>query len=125
MDVNNSFLNGMIEEEVYIEQPKGLETLDCESHVCLLKRALYGLKQAPRAWYTKIDSYLTGLSFTKSEAEVNLYHIVVEGKMLIIVLYVVDLILTSDDKLIKSFKEELAREFEMKDMGLMMSLVIG
>eukprot|EP00253_Pinus_taeda_P023575 PITA_23575 len=78
MDVNIAFLNGMIEEEVYIEQPEGFETLDHESHVCQLKRALYGLKQAPRAWYTKVDSYFTRLGFTKSEANPNLYHIVVE-----------------------------------------------
>jgi len=59
------------------------------------------------------------LGFTKSEADVNLYHIVVEGKLLIIVLYLDDLILTGGEKLIKYFKEDLAREFEMKDMGLM------
>eukprot|EP00253_Pinus_taeda_P036251 PITA_36251 len=114
-----AFLNGEIEEEVYIEQPEGFETFDHESHVCQLKRALYGLKQAPRAWYTWIDSYFTRLSFTKSEADANLYHIIVDGKLLIIVLYVDDLILTGDDQLIKSFKADLAREFEMKDMGLM------
>jgi hypothetical protein len=119
MDVKTAFLNGKIEEEVYIEQPEGFETFDRESHVCRLKRALYGLKQAPRAWYTRIDNYFTGLGFTKSEADANLYHIMVEGKPLIIVLYVDDLILTGDDQLIKSCKEDLAREFEMKDMGLM------
>ena len=59
------------------------------------------------------------MGFTKGEADANLYHIVVEGKLLIIVLYVDVLILTGDDKLIVSCKEELAREFEMKDMGLM------
>ena len=87
--------------------------------MCRLKRVLYGLKQASRAWYTKIDSYLTGLGFTKSEVDANLYHILVEGKFLILFLYVYDLILTGDEKLIISFKEDLAREFEMKDMGLM------
>eukprot|EP00253_Pinus_taeda_P002940 PITA_02940 len=76
-------------------------------------------QQAPRAWYTGIDSYFIGLGFTKSEADVNLYHIIVDGKLLIIVLYVDDLILTGDDELIKSCKKDLAREFEMKDMGLM------
>jgi hypothetical protein len=65
--------------------------------VCRLKRALYGLKQAPRAWYTWIDNYFTGLGLTKSEADANLYQILVEGKLLIIVLYVDDLILTSDE----------------------------
>ena len=87
--------------------------------MCQLKRALYGLKQAPRAWYTRIDSYFTGLGFTKSEADANLYHIMVEGKPLIIVIYVDDLILIGDNQLIKSCKEDLAREFEMKYMGLM------
>eukprot|EP00253_Pinus_taeda_P034424 PITA_34424 len=66
-----------------------------------------------------IDSYFTGLGFIKSEANANLYHIMVEGKPLIIVLFVDDLILTGDDQLINSCKEDLAREFEMKDMGLM------
>ena len=55
-----------------------------------------------RAWYTRIDSYFTSLGFTKSEANADLYHIVVEGKLLIILLYVDDLILTGDEKLIKS-----------------------
>jgi len=66
-----------------------------------------------------IDSYFTRLGFSKSEVDVNLYHIVVKGKILIIVLYVDDGILTGDEKLIKSFKEHLEREFEMKEMGLM------
>eukprot|EP00253_Pinus_taeda_P034214 PITA_34214 len=79
MDVKTAFLNGVIEEEVYIEQPKGFKIFSSESHVCRLKRALYGLKQAPRAWYTWIDSYFTGLGFSKSEADPNLYQIVVEN----------------------------------------------
>ena len=87
--------------------------------MCRLKRALYGLKQAPRAWYTRIDIYFIGLGFTKSEADVNLYQIVVDGNILIIVLYVDDLIMTGDKQLITSYKGYLAREFEMKDMGLL------
>ena len=87
--------------------------------MCQLKRALYGLKQAPRAWYIKIDRYFTRLVFTKSEANVNLYHIVVKGNLLILVLYVDDLILIGDDQLINSCKEDIAREFDMKEMGLM------
>ena len=59
------------------------------------------------------------MGFTKSEADVNLYQIVVDCKLLIIVLYVDDLILTGDENLIHSCKEDLAREFEMKDMGLL------
>ena len=55
MDVKTTFLNGMIEEEVYIEQPQGFEVEDRRTHVCKLKKALYGLKQAPRAWYERIE----------------------------------------------------------------------
>jgi len=58
-----------------------------------------------------IDSYITDLGFMKSEADENLYQIVVDGKLLIIVLYVDDLILTGDDQLINSCKEDLVREF--------------
>ena len=87
--------------------------------MCRLKRALYGLKQAPHAWYTQIDSYLTELGFSKSEVDPNLYQIAVEGKLLIIVLYVDDFILTSDELLIHSCKVDLAKEFEMKDLGLL------
>jgi len=66
-----------------------------------------------------IDNYFIGLGFTKIEADGNLYHIVVEGKLLIIVLYVDDLIMTNDEKLIKYCKEGIEREFEMKELELM------
>ena len=68
MDVKSTFLNGVVEEEVYVEQQLGFETHDRETHVCRLKKALYGLKQEPRTWYDKIDSFITGLGFTKSKA---------------------------------------------------------
>ena len=77
------------------------------------------MKQAPRAWYTRIDNYFTRLGFTRSETDANLYHITVKGKQLIIILYVDVIILTGDDQLIMSCKEDLVREFEMKYMGLM------
>jgi len=89
---------------VYIEHLEGFETLNRELHVCILNKGLYGLKQAPYACYTRIDSYFTRLGFTKIEADANIYHIVVEGKLLIIVLYVDDLILTGYEKLVKSCK---------------------
>eukprot|EP00253_Pinus_taeda_P033487 PITA_33487 len=98
MDVKFSFLNGVVEEEFYIEKLEGFETYDRETHVCRLKRAFYGLKHASQAWYTWIDTYLSGLGFTKIEVDVNLNHIVVDGKLLSLVLYVDDLILTRDEQ---------------------------
>jgi hypothetical protein len=119
MDVKTAFLNGVIEEEVYIEKPQGFVIHGKESHVCRLKKVLYGLKQAPRAWYAKIDGYLMSLGFTKSEADPNLYYKVEDGCPLILVLYVDDLFLTGDGKLIDGCKREVASEFKMKDLGLM------
>jgi len=58
MDVKTAFLNGIIEEETYIEQPEGFTVHGSDSHVCWLKKVFYGLKQAPRAWYSRINSYL-------------------------------------------------------------------
>jgi hypothetical protein len=72
MDVKTTFLNGVIEEEVYTEQPQGFEVEDRKTHVCRLKKALYGLKLVLRAWYGRIDSFLTSLGFTKSKADFNL-----------------------------------------------------
>ena len=74
MDVKTAFLNGVVEEEVYVEQPLGFETHDRESHVCRLKKALYGLKQEPRTWYGRIDNFLSSLGFTNSKADSNLYY---------------------------------------------------
>ena len=56
MDVNTTFLNGVIEEEVYIEHPQGFEVEDRVTHVCKLKKDLYGLKKSARAWYGRIDA---------------------------------------------------------------------
>jgi hypothetical protein len=119
MDVKTTFLNGLIEEEVYIEHPLGFEMHGRESHVCRLKKALYGLKQAPRAWYSRIDAYLQQLGFEKSEADPNLYFIMVGEDPLILLLYVDDLFITGAERLISSCKEILALEFEMTGIGLM------
>jgi hypothetical protein len=58
MDVKTIFLNGEIEEEFYIEHPKGFMIHEQKSHLCRLKKAMYGLKQAHRAWYEKTDEFL-------------------------------------------------------------------
>ena len=119
MDVKTAFLHGEIEEEIYIEQPQGFESHDADTHVCRLKKALYGLKQAPRAWYSRIDTYLQQLGFRKNEADSNLYYIVVDGELLILVLYVDDLFITGSLNLIQGCKRDLASEFAMKDIELM------
>jgi hypothetical protein len=110
-------------QEVYIKQPQGFEVEDRKSHVCRLKKALYGLRQAPRAWYGRIDSFLTSLGFTKSKANSNLYFKIMDNEPVILLLYVDDLFLTGEEKLIAEYKQRLAAEFEMKDLGLMHSFL--
>eukprot|EP00253_Pinus_taeda_P006143 PITA_06143 len=120
MDVKSTFLNGVLMEEVYIEQPLGYEKKGQEHKVCKLKKSLYGLKQAPRVWYNRIDSYLLENGFEKCEGEPTLYIKEKDGKILIVVLYVDDIIFTgNDDYLIKNFKTVIKEEFEMTDMGLL------
>jgi hypothetical protein len=114
MDIKTAFLNGVIEEEVYVEQPQGFET-----HVCRLKKALYGLKQAPRTWYGRTDNFLMSLGFIKSKADFNLYYKIENDDQVILLLYVDDLFLTGNGKLIIDCKKKLASEFEMKDLGQM------
>ena len=94
MDVKKAFLNGVIDEELYIEQPQGFEVKNIVTHVCKLKKALYGLKQAPRAWYGRIDSLLTSLEITKSKVDPNLYLKVMDDEPVILLLYVDYLFLT-------------------------------
>eukprot|EP00253_Pinus_taeda_P003275 PITA_03275 len=120
MDVKSAFLNGVLKEEVYIEQPLGYEKKGQERKVCRLKKALYGLKQAPRAWYSRIDSYLLENEFDKCEGEPTVYIKEKDGKLLIVVLYVDDVIFTGNDVyLIENFKTVMKDEFEMTDMGLL------
>jgi hypothetical protein len=119
MDVKTTFLNGVIKEEVYIEQLQGFEVEYKKTHVCKLKKSLYGLKQAPRACYGIIDSFLKSLGFTKSNIDSNLYFKVMNDEPLILLLYVDDLFLTGEENLITDCNKKLATEFEMKDLGLM------
>lgn len=118
MDVKTTFPNETIEEVVYLEQPEGFVIHNVDSHVCKLKKVLYGLKQAPRAWYERIDPYLLGLGFSKNDADPNLYFKVINGDMLILILYVDDLLIAREDHLITQCKD-LASEFDMKDLGIL------
>jgi hypothetical protein len=117
MDVKTAFLNGEVEQEVYIEQSEGFVIHGKESHVYKLKKALYGLKQAPTAWYGRIDSFLQSLGFYQSIADPNLYRKILQNHPDILVLYVDDLFLTGEEHLIAQTKRELSTEFEMKDLG--------
>ena len=109
MDVNTTFLNGMIEEEVYIKQPQGFEVEDKVTHVCKLKKALYGLKKAPLSWYGIIDRFLAILGFNKSKDDPNLSMNIMDDEPIILLLYVVYLVLIGNGKQNHIEKEEASR----------------
>ena len=98
MDVKTNFINGVIEEELDIENPQQFEVKDKVTHACKLKKAMYGLKQAPRAWYGRIDGFWTILGFTKSKVDPNLYMNIMDDEPVILLLYVDDLFLSRYEK---------------------------
>jgi hypothetical protein len=89
MDVKSTFLNGNLEEEIYVEQPEGFSLTVNPDYVCKLKKALYQLKQTPRAWYYRLDKFLQDKGFKKSVVDSNLY-IKSEGDDLLVVFVYVD-----------------------------------
>ena len=118
MDVKCSFLNGDLIEEIYMQQPQGFAT--DHSLVCRLRKSLYGIKQAPRAWYAKIDSFLLSLNFVRCKSDSNVYLKVINGSLMIIVLYVDDLLITgSSQPEIGSLKGAMNQAFSMTDLGLL------
>ncbi|KAK3026887.1 hypothetical protein RJ639_041356 [Escallonia herrerae] len=121
MDVKSAFLNGLLDEEVYIEQPEGYVVQGHEGKVLRLKKALYGLKQVPRTWNSRIDEYFQDRDFNKCPHEHALYvKKNKKGDILIVCLYVDDLIFIGNCmKMFDDFKKEMAKEFEMIDIDLM------
>ena len=118
MDVKCAFLNGPLDEDVYVKQPVGFVKHGEERKVYRLHKALYGLKQAPRAWNKKINSFLREKEFVKCTTEHGVYVRRSKSKLLILCLYVDDLLITGSCKSeIEDFKGDLSKEFEMSDLG--------
>ncbi|KAK6149115.1 hypothetical protein DH2020_016640 [Rehmannia glutinosa] len=119
MDVKTAFLNGDLEEEIYMEQPEGFSAPGQENKVCKLVKSLYGLKQAPKQWHEKFDNAMKECGFKINECDKCVYVKDTENGYVILCLYVDDmLIIGSNDKIIKSTKDMLNSRFDMKDMGL-------
>ncbi|WVZ76751.1 LOW QUALITY PROTEIN: hypothetical protein U9M48_024694 [Paspalum notatum var. saurae] len=118
IDVKSAFLNGFIEEEVYVRQPPGFESARFPDRVYKLRKALYGLKQAPRAWYVRLKSFLLKSGFVMSSVDKTLFLLSRGGDTLIVQIYVDDIIFGgSSQALVSSFAEQISREFEMSLMG--------
>ncbi|GJV65502.1 retrovirus-related pol polyprotein from transposon TNT 1-94 [Tanacetum coccineum] len=118
MDVKTVFLNGNLEEEVYMEQPEGFSIDGKEKMVCKLKKLIYGLKQASRQWYIKFNDTITSFGFEEIIVDRCIYRKISGSKFIFLVLYVDDILLaTNDIGLLHKTKEYLSKNFEMKDVG--------
>ena len=116
MDVKNAFLNGELNEEVYMQPPPDL-SVD-SNKVCHLRRALYGLKQAPRVWFAKFSSTIFRLGYTANSYDSALFLRRTDKGTILLLLYVDDMIITGDDLSgIQELKDFLSQQFEMKDLG--------
>ena len=120
MDVKTAFLNGELEEEVYVKQPPGYIEEGAEHKVLKLKKALYGLKQAPRAWNMKLDRTLISLGFERCPLEHAMYKRGKKADHLLVGVYVDDLLITgADEGEVANFKLQMKEIFKMSDLGLL------
>ena len=118
MDVKTAFLNGGLNEEIYMMQPEGFKEEGKEHMVCKLRKSIYGLKQASRQWYLKFDEIVTSLGFVENKIDQCIYLKVSGRKFIFLVLYVDDILLASSDlSLLHETKMLLSKSFDMKDLG--------
>ena len=118
MDVVTAFLNGTINEEIYMEQPPGYIKKGEKDLVCKLNRSIYGLKQSSRCWNTVFKQYMKSINFIQSIADPCIFISGEEANLTIIAVYVDDLIIiTKTPEAMKKIKESLAARFKMKDLG--------
>nr|CAE03674.1 OSJNBa0042N22.18 [Oryza sativa Japonica Group]CAE76045.1 B1248C03.4 [Oryza sativa Japonica Group] len=117
MDVKTAFLNGKLEEEIYMDQPDWYVLEGQEGMVCKLLKSLYGLKQAPKQWHEKFDTTLTSAGFVVNKADECVYYRYGGGEGVILCLYVDDILIFGTSlNVIEEIKDFLSKSFEMKDL---------
>ncbi|XP_073962726.1 UDP-galactose 4'-epimerase isoform X1 [Choristoneura fumiferana] len=118
LDVDTAFLNGDLEEEVYMDQPQGFVKKGHEDKVCLLQKSLYGLKQAPRAWNIKLNETLSKIGFNRLPTEPCVYKKLIGSEIILLAIFVDDLIIfyKNDISYVK-VKSDLQKYFSLKDLG--------
>ncbi|KAI3697976.1 hypothetical protein L6452_31083 [Arctium lappa] len=118
MDVKSTFLNGKLNEEVYVEQPPGFYDPKHRNYVYKLDKALYGLKQAPRAWYDTLSSFLISENFERDKIDNTLFFRKIKGHIILVQIYVDDIIFGSTNpSLCTRFAERMKKEYKMSMMG--------
>ncbi|RVW42182.1 Retrovirus-related Pol polyprotein from transposon RE1 [Vitis vinifera] len=120
-DIKNAFLNGELEEEVFMMLPPGFCKEEEETRVCKLKKSLYGLKQLPRAWFDRFAKVIKNQGYQQGQSDHTIFFKQSnDGRITMLIVYVDDIILTGDDTgEVERLKKVLATEFEVKDLGQM------
>jgi hypothetical protein len=118
LDVHNAFLNGILQEEVYMAQPPGFVDLALPSHVFRLHKSLYGLKQAPRAWYNRLSEFLLSIGFQTSKGDTSLFILSLNGALIYLLVYVDNILLTGSNLvMLHRLIMLLQSEFKLQDLG--------
>jgi hypothetical protein len=118
MDMKSAFLNGVIQEEVYVKHPLGFESLKYPDRVYKLSKALYRLKQVPRAWYARIKMFLLEHGYVMGSVDKTLFTLNYGTGFLLVQIYVDDIIFgVSSHTLVSRFQEMMESEFQMSMMG--------
>ena len=118
MDVKTAFLNGKLEEDVYMTQPEGFDNPKDAGKVCKLQRSIYGLKQAFRSWNLRFNDAIKEFGFIKNEDEPCVYKKVSGSSIRFLVLYVDGILIIGNDiPTLQSIKTWLGSCFSMKDLG--------
>ena len=118
MDVKTAFLNGDIDETIYMVQPENFVSRDANKMVCKLKKSIYGLKRASRQWYYNFHQVIMSLSFEMNMVDDFIYHKFSGSKHVYLVLYFDDILLATNDLgMLHETKRFLSKKFEMKDLG--------
>ncbi|KAA0033528.1 uncharacterized protein E5676_scaffold104G00910 [Cucumis melo var. makuwa] len=118
MDVKSAFLNGYLNEEVYVAQPKGFVDFEHPKHVYKLNKALYGLKQAPRAWYDRLTVYLRGKGYSRGEIDKTMFIHRKSDQLLVAQIYADNIIFGGfSQDLVNNFINIMESEFKMSMVG--------
>ncbi|GJR99478.1 retrotransposon protein, putative, ty1-copia subclass [Tanacetum coccineum] len=118
MDVKTAFLNGYLNEEVYMEQPEGFVNPKYPNRVCKLKRSIYGLKQASRQWNKRFDDEIKKFGFSQNADEPCVYLKASGSNVTFLILYVDDILIMGNSiPMLQDVKSYLGKCFAMKDLG--------
>ncbi|KAL8156325.1 hypothetical protein AgCh_001427 [Apium graveolens] len=117
LDINNAFLQGHLDEEVYMRQPPRFVSSKYLHYVCKLRKPIYGLKQASRSWDCALKSYLITIGFSKFESDASLFILSRDGSIAYVLVYVDDIIVTGcTDSVVEKIIQQLSSRFSLKDL---------